>query len=360
MLPWITALKVFNKGSPSWCIPRKGTVGYETILKIRQGQDVKTPKQIMDELERKTVGKPKTEKRSMTVSLTQPEMEKPKPKPKRIRAKIPISPKEQRAEIPMSEPPKKETLEEKAKREARDKYEREHREGGITIPKTADEPMKEMGQGKYPTAPLFTEAQLADLNRFAKDYRRFGLKVNESRKHPIRNAQYLHKVGTDTVTFFWAVEGKNIYDERTKSFTEHDDQFYYVKTYTFGKPLPDDPTIEHPGEEKKKEPATEPKKKGVSLADKIKKVEDELADLTKTWKTETMPEHLKVRDAVAQRLFKKTYADLSASGKDQVSKAFEKEHPDLVKEAKTYHKTKASLENEKRKLTEELKKRQEK
>lgn len=95
MLPWITALRVFNKGSPSWCIPRKGTVGYDTVNRIRQGQEVKTPKQIMDELERKTVGKPKTERRSATISLDVPTMEPEKPKPKRIRAKVPVSPKKE-------------------------------------------------------------------------------------------------------------------------------------------------------------------------------------------------------------------------------------------------------------------------
>lgn len=68
MLPYLVALKVFNAGSPSWCIPRKGTEGAKRIERIRKGEKVETPKEIMDRLERKTQGrsKPKT---SQTISL---------------------------------------------------------------------------------------------------------------------------------------------------------------------------------------------------------------------------------------------------------------------------------------------------
>lgn len=223
MLPWITALKVFNEGKPSWCVPRKGTADYEEIQKLRQR-------------------KPKTES------------------PKEQHVTIPMAKKEEPwtpfPDTPPSSPKpaeKAQAEEARKRREAREKYEREHREGFVRIPKTADEPMKELGQGQYPTAPPFTEAQLADLNRFAKDYRRFGLRVNESRKHPIRNAEYHHVVGTNKVSFFWRVEGKNIYDDTTHTFSEHDDHFYYGKTYIFGEPLPPDPVrIKHPGEKETK------------------------------------------------------------------------------------------------------------
>ena len=66
---WIDALRRWNAGMPSWCIPRKGTPGYESVMRIRRGDEVETPKQIMDRMERKTVGKSKVEKRTMTISL---------------------------------------------------------------------------------------------------------------------------------------------------------------------------------------------------------------------------------------------------------------------------------------------------
>ena len=69
MLTWFEALKRYNAGSPSWCLPRKNTVGYDAVMRIRKGEDVKTPKQIIDELERKTKGRPKKEKKSVKVDL---------------------------------------------------------------------------------------------------------------------------------------------------------------------------------------------------------------------------------------------------------------------------------------------------
>lgn len=68
-MPYFDALKRWNAGSPSWCIPRKGTPGYESIMRIRKGEPTETPKQIMDRLERKTVGKSKKEKKSLTITI---------------------------------------------------------------------------------------------------------------------------------------------------------------------------------------------------------------------------------------------------------------------------------------------------
>ena len=62
-LSYFEALKRYNAGMGSWCIPRKGSVGYETIVKLRKGDNVETPKQIVDRLERKTVGRGKKEKK---------------------------------------------------------------------------------------------------------------------------------------------------------------------------------------------------------------------------------------------------------------------------------------------------------
>lgn len=69
MLTWIVALKVFNAGSPSWCIPRKGSPGHKTVERIRNGEKIETPKEIMDRLERKTVGKSKKVRKTQTISL---------------------------------------------------------------------------------------------------------------------------------------------------------------------------------------------------------------------------------------------------------------------------------------------------
>jgi len=74
-LSWIEALRVYNAGMPSWCIPRKGTAPYDTISKLRRGEKVDTPKEIIDKLERKTTGKPKKEKRIVRISLDKPAME---------------------------------------------------------------------------------------------------------------------------------------------------------------------------------------------------------------------------------------------------------------------------------------------
>ena len=44
MLPWITALKVFNEGKPSWCMPRKGTADYLAVQRLRGAEPKKETK----------------------------------------------------------------------------------------------------------------------------------------------------------------------------------------------------------------------------------------------------------------------------------------------------------------------------
>lgn len=104
-ISWIEALKRYNLGGTAWCIPKKGTPAYDVIMKIRKGEDVKTPKELIAELERKTGGKPKAEKKSMTISLEEkPKAEAPKPK---------------KEKKPKAEKPKKEKKS-KAKKEEED------------------------------------------------------------------------------------------------------------------------------------------------------------------------------------------------------------------------------------------------
>ena len=69
-ISWIDALRQYNAGMPSWCIPRKGTPAYDMITRIRQGEKPKSFKELTAELERKTGGKPKTEKKSVKIDLS--------------------------------------------------------------------------------------------------------------------------------------------------------------------------------------------------------------------------------------------------------------------------------------------------
>lgn len=71
-MTWIEALRVYNAGMPSWCVPRKGTSAYDTIVKLRRGEKTETPKEIIDRLEQKTTGKPKKVKRVVRIKLDEP------------------------------------------------------------------------------------------------------------------------------------------------------------------------------------------------------------------------------------------------------------------------------------------------
>ena len=75
---WIDALRTYNAGMPSWCVPRKGTPGYERVMRIRQGEQTKGFKEVLEDLERKTAGKPKKEKKSMAIDLAEPSKEEAK------------------------------------------------------------------------------------------------------------------------------------------------------------------------------------------------------------------------------------------------------------------------------------------
>lgn len=71
-MSWIDALRAYNAGMPSWCIPRKGTAAYDTIVKLRKGEKTETPKELIDRLERKTQGRPKKDRRVARISLQEP------------------------------------------------------------------------------------------------------------------------------------------------------------------------------------------------------------------------------------------------------------------------------------------------
>ena len=107
---WIEALRRYNLGGTAWCIPKKNTPAYDMVMKIRKGEEAKTPKELIAELEKKTGGKPKAEKKSMSISLEEkPKAESPKPKPKKkrtVKAQLPEEKpepeKESKVEVPMT------------------------------------------------------------------------------------------------------------------------------------------------------------------------------------------------------------------------------------------------------------------
>jgi len=66
-IPYMDALRRWNAGMPSWCIPRKGTAGYDSIMRIRRGEKTKTPHEIAEETKHKK--KERKPRKSMKVKL---------------------------------------------------------------------------------------------------------------------------------------------------------------------------------------------------------------------------------------------------------------------------------------------------
>jgi hypothetical protein len=99
---WIDALRRWNLGGTSWCVPKKGTVGYNTVMKIRRGEPA-TVAEHVKEIERKKV------KTSMAISLDNPEADKmdvaaTKPARRTVKAKVPASPDMEDKPTPPHEP----------------------------------------------------------------------------------------------------------------------------------------------------------------------------------------------------------------------------------------------------------------
>ena len=77
-MPYFDAVKRWNLGGTSWCLPRKGTPGYETVMAIRRGEPAKTREEAVAEaVKEKKAPRKKRIKVSKTISLErqQPEME---------------------------------------------------------------------------------------------------------------------------------------------------------------------------------------------------------------------------------------------------------------------------------------------
>lgn len=68
-------------GGTSWCVPRKGTMGYNTVMRIRHGEPAKVAEHVK-EIERKKA------KSTMTINLS---IETPKAKPGRRTVKATVA-----------------------------------------------------------------------------------------------------------------------------------------------------------------------------------------------------------------------------------------------------------------------------
>lgn len=162
-MSWIDALRAYNAGMPSWCVPRKGTTAYDTIVKLRKGEKTETPKEIIDKLERKTQGKPKKEKRIVHIQLDKvvPKMED-----------------KQEVEIP--------TLAEKKTRA-------EFQEPAAKMKKSAEKEEKKMNKisdYKYDIKKhekTLKEFEGTTLVPALTDFYQFVSEINKERKTPIRN-----------------------------------------------------------------------------------------------------------------------------------------------------------------------------
>ena len=68
VMPYFEAVKRWNLGGTSWCIPRKGTAGYETVMAIRRGEPKKSREEMVAEMAKKEK-KPRRKGRSAKISL---------------------------------------------------------------------------------------------------------------------------------------------------------------------------------------------------------------------------------------------------------------------------------------------------
>jgi hypothetical protein len=95
---WIDALRRWNLGGTSWCVPKKGTAGYNTVMRIRHGEPAKVAEHVK-EIERKKA------KSSMTISLDSPKVKEElkveipmtKPARRKVKAKVPVTPKSKKS-----------------------------------------------------------------------------------------------------------------------------------------------------------------------------------------------------------------------------------------------------------------------
>lgn len=220
MLPWLVALRIWNKDAPSWCIPRKDTEGYKAVQRIRKGE------------------KPKVVKKTIRISLDKPVAEGGKSSTETNVEKE--TKKEMKTNQTSAKEVKASEMEEK-----RTFYFNIH-----------DGSFKE----KHP-----------EFAEYVDDYKRFVKDINEKLKVPIVNVVLLKRTDGD-VQISWY---RNMYSKATDTGVPV--EVRYAKVYEVGKPLPKDPVIEKQDAKEQKEstPATKRQDYIKEYQDKIKQAEEE-------------------------------------------------------------------------------------
>jgi len=73
---WIDALKEWNKGSPKWCIPKKGSAEYDAVKEIMGGKKVEPAPAPAPKMKKPAVAPPKMKKPAVAPAPA-PKMQKP-------------------------------------------------------------------------------------------------------------------------------------------------------------------------------------------------------------------------------------------------------------------------------------------
>jgi len=337
---------------PSWCIPRKGTPGYESVMRIRKGDEIETPKQIMDRLERKTTGKSKKEKRTMTVSLE----EKGEDNMESQTASIPMIEEPKAKTVLKKRAPKVETDEEKLVKllaeYSRASMEVSNHKRGTKAYKEAvekrDEIMSvinEMRRNKNAGEKKENKHRwiyyrldddenmkkaFPEFETFIDDYSAFAKELNTRRKTPILNVVMGFSTDPDDkhVRISWYRRMFSKFHHKTGLPVEP----HYMKTYEVGKPIPKHPDVSFEEEESKPKKETPEQKRDELIEIYQSQADAEVPELStlkgltgKDWETQNkkIMEASRLRERARWILtnlkgyeWKKTVKKLTAKDKD--------------------------------------------
>lgn len=160
VMPYFEAVKRWNLGGTSWCLPRKGTPGYETVMAIRRGEPAKSREETVAEIVK----------------------EKKSSRKKRVRVTQTVSLERQQEEMPQEETVTVPTYEEKPKKKT------------IRIPKRKDLKTFEVGYtDKYRTDKFEQALQKykdSTIEPALRHYQEYITEVNKVRKTPIRTVHF--------------------------------------------------------------------------------------------------------------------------------------------------------------------------
>lgn len=388
---WIEALRRYNLGGTSWCIPRKGTEEYEKVMKIRKGaEDVK----------------PQPRRRTVKARI---EEEKPEPE-QESQAEVPMV-----AEMPtdrmeeIKEQIKKELAEGKVSVSYDLGWKPAHKEDylsggrrwyqagdyqwvlGLTetpsvmdltkLQEVAD--MKETKETKdridlakslmarikswEPINAYFGYAgdydikkgkKVADesLQRGLDDYKEFAEEVNKDRGTPIRNITYRSKFNPDgiaTMDMYWTITRRyNLWDD-TKKYHETITSYYhrYYQLEPEFKVLSGSITVKAMKEEKAKEEAEKEKAK-------IEKEAEKEADPRTAIKKKLAEAEKRLHDAYSARgkMELELYRVMETTGFKDPYDALKREYEERQAIANQRRKEVEAVEKELRDVTKQMKK----